>query len=209
MSSQGENLKNTGYRKISAVLSLAVGGLLALYPLLMYVGLSRLGVVWIACILIAVCAIRLVAFRFGPAARIAGAFGSRELLLFCGGAITLALVSVWRDSPDAILYYPVFMNAAMLLLFGSSLVFPPTVVERIARIRHPGLPAEAVPYLRRVTIAWCIFFVGNGAVALYTAVRTTFATWALYNGLIAYVLIGVMFAGEFLTRTRVMRVVRR
>jgi len=209
MSSPGENLENTGYRKISAVLSLAIGGLLALYPLLMYVGQSRLGVTWIACILIAICAIRLVAFRFGPAARIAGAFGSRELLFFCGGAITLALLSVWRDSPDAILFYPVFMNAAMLLLFGSSLLSPPTVVERIARSRHPGLPVEAVPYLRRVTIAWCIFFVGNGAVALYTALRSTFETWALYNGLIAYVLIGAMFAGEFLTRLRVMKVLRR
>jgi uncharacterized membrane protein len=209
MSSPGENLEKTGNRKFSAVLSLAVGGLFALYPLLMYVGQRRLGVRWIAFVLIAICAIRLVALRFGRGARTSSAFGWRELLLFCGGAIALALVSVWRDSPDALLYYPVFMNAAMLLLFGSSLVFPPTIVERIARIRHPGLPVEAVPYLRRVTIAWCIFFVGNGAVALYTVLRTSFETWALYNGLVAYVLIGAMFAGEFLTRMRVMTVMRR
>jgi len=209
MSSQGENLDNNGRRKISAVLSLAVGGVLVLYPLLVYFGQRRLGVTWIACIVIAVCAIRLVVLRFGPTARIAGAFGSRQLLLVCGGAIALALVSLWSDSPGAMLYYPVLMNAALLLLFASSLVFPPTVVERIARIRHPDLPMEAVPYLRRVTIAWCIFFVGNGAVALYTAVRATFETWALYNGLIAYVLIGAMFAGELLTRMRVMKGLRR
>jgi uncharacterized membrane protein len=209
MSSQGENSDTTGYRKFSAALSLAVGALLALYPLLMYVGLNRLGVAWLACTLIAACVIRLVAFRFGPAARFAGSFGSRDLLLFCGATIALALISVWRDSPDALLFYPAFMNAAMLLLFGSSLVFPPTIVERIARMRHPDLPIEALPYLRRVTIAWCIFFVANGAVAVYTAVGTTFETWALYNGFIAYLLIAAMFAGEFVTRMRVMKAVRR
>jgi uncharacterized membrane protein len=209
MSLQGENLDKTGHPKISAALSFSVGGLLALYPLLVYFGQSRLGVTWVASVLIAVCLIRLVAVLARPGAMASGSFGLREALLLCGGAITLALVSLWSDSPDALLYYPVFMNLALLLLFGSSLVHPPTIVERIARIRHPDLPAEAVPYLRRVTVAWCIFFVGNGAAALYTALYATFETWALYNGLIAYVLIGAMFAGEFLTRMRVMKAMRR
>ena len=209
MSLPGEYPEKTGHRKFSAALSFAVGGVLALYPLLMYFGQSRLGVTWLASVLIAACVIRLAASVLWPGARTAGAPGLRQALLLCGGAIALALVSLWRDSPDALLFYPVFMNAALLLLFGSSLAYPPTIVERIARMRHPGLPAQAVPYLRRVTVAWCIFFVGNGAAALYTALRTTFETWALYNGLIAYVLIGAMFAGELLTRMRVMRAMRR
>jgi uncharacterized membrane protein len=142
--------------------------------------------------------------RSGRAARVVSAFGGPQLLASCG-AIVLALVSMWRGSAEALLYYPVLMNAAMLLLFGSSLVFPPTIVERIARFRHPHLPEQATPYLRRVTVAWCIFFVGNGAVALYTATFASFDTWALYNGLIAYVLIGAMFAGELLTRRRAMQ----
>ena len=121
----------------------------------------------------------------------------------------LALVSMWSGSPDAMLYYPVLVNAVMLLLFSASLVYPPTVVERIARLRDRDLPAEAVPYLRRVTIAWCVFFVGNGALALYTAARASFETWALYNGLIAYVLIGAMFGAELLTRRRAMRNLRK
>jgi uncharacterized membrane protein len=209
MSSPSENLENTGRSKVSAVVTLAVGGALTLYPMLMYIGQTWLGGTWVAFILIAICSIRLVALRFGPTARIAGAFGARHLLLVCGGAIVLALISLWRNSPDAMLYYPVLMNAAMLLLFASSLAFPPTVIERLARVRHPDLPPEAVPYLRRVTIAWCIFFIGNGTVAFFTAVRATFETWALYNGLIAYVLIGAMFAGEFLTRMQVMKGLRR
>src|SRR6185503_2867408 len=150
-------------------------------------GQSRLGVTWMALILILICGLRLAALRWQRAARVVGAFGTPQLLATCG-AILLVLV-----------------NAAMLLLFGSSLAFPPTIVERIARFRHPHLSEQATPYLRRVTVAWCIFFVGNGAAALYTATFASFETWALYNGLIAYVLIGAMFAGELLTRRRAMR----
>ena len=190
--------------KVTAGLSLAVVVVLVLYPLLMYFGQSRLGVTWMALILILICGLRLAALRWQRAARVVGAFGTPQLLATCG-AILLALVSLWRGSAKAMLYYPVLVNAAMLLLFGSSLAFPPTIVERIARFRHPHLPEQATPYLRRVTVAWCIFFVANGAAALYTATFASFETWALYNGLIAYVLIGAMFAGELLTRRRAMR----
>lgn len=207
MRSQGEN-PNANRGKLTAGVSLAAGAVLVLYPLLMYFGQSRLGATWMALLLIVICSLRLVALRFGSSARLARAFGTPQLLVI-GGAVVLALVSMWRGSHEAMLYYPVLMNAGMLLLFGSSLVSPPTIVERIARLRHRDLPDQAIPYLRRVTLAWCVFFVGNGAVALYTATLASFETWALYNGLIAYVLIGAMFAGELLTRMRAMRSLRK
>ena len=93
----------------------------------------------------------------------------------------------------------------MLLLFAWSVVRPPTIVERIARLREPDLSTDAVIYLRRVTIAWMVFFVCNGAVALYTALQSSLEIWTFYNGFVAYILIGAMFGGEFLTRMRVMR----
>ena len=40
------------------------------------------------------------------------------------------------------------------------------------------------------------------AVALWTALHASDATWALYNGAIAYVLIGAMLGGEWLLRPR-------
>ena len=39
------------------------------------------------------------------------------------------------------LYYPVLVNGVLLIAFGGSLFFPPTVVERIARLRDKDLPA--------------------------------------------------------------------
>ena len=50
-----------------------------------------------------------------------------------------------------------------------------------------------------------MFFALNGAAALYTARFTPLETWALYNGLIAYLLIGAVFAVEFAIRSVVKR----
>ena len=65
------------------------------------------------------------------------------------------------------------------------------------------LAPAAVAYTRRVTQVWCGFFVFNGAVSLGTALWGSPAAWALYNGLLAYVLMGVLFGGEWLLRQRV------
>jgi uncharacterized membrane protein len=90
----------------------------------------------------------------------------------------------------------------MLLLFGLSLKFPPSMIERFARLREPNLPLAGVHYTRRVTQVWCAFFVANGTVAVWTALYASRDVWAIYNGLIAYLLMGALFAGEWLLRRR-------
>lgn len=198
--------KALGRRNLRTGLSVVAGATLVLYPVLVYFGQTHFGVTWMATALITVCCVRLAALRVGSAYTAqARSFGGPQILMMCGGAIVLALVSLFSGSPAAMLYYPVLANAVLLLLFALSVVCPPTVVERIARLRDGNLPDRAVPYLRSVTLAWCVFFVINGSIALYTAMHTSFATWALYNGLIAYVLIGAMFGGELLTRRIALR----
>ncbi len=88
------------------------------------------------------------------------------------------------------------------VIFATSLRFPPTAVERLARLTEPELPPFAVVYTRRVTQVWCGFFVLNGALALMTALWASNQVWALYNGLLAYVMMGVLFGGEWLVRRR-------
>ncbi|MFC5592727.1 hypothetical protein [Lysobacter niastensis] len=133
------------------------------------------------------------------------AFATRERIwLFA--AVGTAALAVWATAFNAALplkLYPALVNAAMLLLFGLSLRFPPTVVERLARLQDPDLPPGAVAYTRRVTQMWCGFFILNGGIAVITALWATERVWALYNGLIAYVMMGTLFAGEWLVRQRV------
>ena len=88
----------------------------------------------------------------------------------------------------------------MFGLFLASLFRGQSAIERLARLRQPNLPPEAVRYTRRLTIVWCVFFVFNGLVAFWTAVAQPDEIWALYNGFIAYLLIGSLIVGEMVFR---------
>jgi uncharacterized membrane protein len=65
---------------------------------------------------------------------------------------------------------------------------------------EPDLPESGVRYTRAVTRLWIGFFIFNGCVALGTAVWASDEVWILYNGVVAYLLMGVLFAGEWLVR---------
>src|SRR5690606_36147533 len=101
-----------------------------------------------------------------------------------------------RDDTLLLKLYPVLVNAVLLCAFAASLWRPPSVIERLARLAEPNLPAEGVRYTAAVTRVWCAFFVLNGAAALYTALFTDERAWALYNGLVAYMLMGALLLGE-------------
>jgi uncharacterized membrane protein len=190
-------------KRASRIAGAAAVALLVLYPLAAYLSLRSLRPGWLAGLLIAASFARLIA------ARASGTPLTPQLLLVPVGGIALALWSLLRATPDAMLYYPAFCNGALLCVFAYSVLHPPTVVERIARLKDGPLTPAAVRYTRRVTIAWMGFFVVNGSVAVYTALFTSLDTWALYNGFIAYLLIGAMFGGEWLVRARVLAAERK
>tara|TARA_R110002096_G_scaffold190214_3_gene371263 strand:- start:15329 stop:15910 length:582 start_codon:yes stop_codon:yes gene_type:complete len=98
--------------------------------------------------------------------------------------------------------YPVLVNLSMLVLFVSSLRYPPSIIESFARLETPDLTFFGIQYTRTVTKVWCIFFFFNGVAALYTAHFSNQEIWALYNGFIAYVLIGILFVGEWAVRQK-------
>lgn len=121
------------------------------------------------------------------------------------GAVLLAAAAWFSNGYLPLKLYPVGVNAVMLVLFGASLVHPPSLVERLARLREPELPPVAIAYTRRVTQVWCGFFAINGGIALWTALYASDATWTLYNGGIAYGLMGLLAGIEWLVRRRVRR----
>ena len=100
-------------------------------------------------------------------------------------------------------FYPVMVNLGFLVLFAGSLFSPPSFVERLARIRQPNLSPQGVAYTLKVTWVWSVFFLINGGVATMTALWASNEMWALYNGFIAYVLIGILAGGEWIVRRRV------
>ncbi|MNE71751.1 hypothetical protein D3C80_1676500 [compost metagenome] len=125
-----------------------------------------------------------------------------QLLPACA-AIAFCLLLAAMNSTLLLRWYPVLINASLLGVFGLSLIHGPPVVERLARLREPDLPPAAVAYTRQVTKVWCLFFLGNGLTAAALALWAPLNWWALYNGLIAYLLMGALFAGEWWVRQRV------
>ena len=119
----------------------------------------------------------------------------------------LALLSVWTwvaQTDIGLKIYPVFVNLSLLALFAWSLAHPPSMVEKFARIKHADLPTQAIPYTKRVTQIWCGFFVFNATISALTCLWASDAVWALYNGLIAYLLMAALYAVEWFIRQRVM-----
>lgn len=169
-----------------------------LYPFAVYFGIHYLEPWKIASILLVLLGIRLIG-------SLCVKHWSSPLLMvgmiYCGFAI-------WSNELLTLRFYPAIVNAVMLLLFSWSLLSPQSLIERIARIEHPDLPPEGIVYTRRVTQVWCVFFIVNGSIALVTALWSSFEVWSLYNGLIAYLLMGILFACEYIIRMKTQKHVR-
>ena len=91
----------------------------------------------------------------------------------------------------------------MLMVFAFSYFKPPTVIETFARLSEKKLPPSAIKYTAKVTLVWCLFFIINGLVSLYTAVFMSLDSWMIYNGFISYVLMGILMLVEYLVRLKV------
>lgn len=174
------------------------GLVLLLYPFIVYVGLTQGGWPLLGVVIVILAALRLVLSRARPKKT------ASLVIAPAAAAIALAGLALISGAPDFLLYYPVAVSAAMLFLFAVSLRYPPTVIERLARLRHPDLPPSGVLWTRKVTIVWCLFFVANGAIALGTIQWGDLELWTLYNGMISYIAIGTLIVGEIVARRIVM-----
>ncbi|HEV2676102.1 MAG TPA: hypothetical protein VGV37_16380 [Aliidongia sp.] len=169
------------------------------YPLLVYFGLQRLPPGAIVFVGLALIGLRLLA-TWRSERHVAGA-GMLALTLAATGLAALLFLAPRM----AALAYPIAISLATAAIFGLSLLRPPSVVERIVRIREPDLPPEGVAYARKVTMVWTVFLMANAAVSAASAVWGSLEAWTLWNGLISYLLMGALFLGEIGVR----QVVRR
>ena len=66
------------------------------------------------------------------------------------------------------------------------------------------LSEKGIVYAKKATYAWVIFMYALTCISCITVFLST-EIWALFNGLISYILIGVMFAAEFVVRRKVLK----
>lgn len=176
-----------------------------LYPFGVWYGFSVGGIEWLVWIFVLIFSLRLLTLCLLQKQKgsIKNLAWMGYALLFC--ALALCVTSVFLKSYHLLLYYPVAVNLILLCVFGGSLRSSMPVVERLARLREPDLSKTAICYTYRVTQIWCVFFILNGSIALWTCVYGDMKVWTLYNGFISYVCIGLLGAGEWLVRKRVQR----
>lgn len=171
------------------------------YPLIVYFGLEHFDARIVAIVLIGMALLRLILVRNVDS--LSAAMPQSRLVVVA--LLVFGILTFVSNVPALLQYYPVFMNGLMFVLFFGSLLHPPTVIERIARISTPDLPETGIAYTRKVTMVWCGFFVFNGSMALYTTLSSSLGFWAVYNSLISYSLMALLFVGEYIIRGFVKR----
>ncbi|WP_440998271.1 hypothetical protein [Cysteiniphilum litorale] len=128
------------------------------------------------------------------------------LFTLSGIGIAISLLGMLSHNIIFIKLYPVAMNLAFLSIFIVSLFAKENIIYQFAKktSRQP-LPPFVSTYTRKVTIAWCVFFLLNALVSCYSALFSSLHVWTIYNGLISYILIGTFFVCEFVVRIFVKR----
>jgi uncharacterized membrane protein len=181
------------FARKSPTLGVVVLALTALYPVLVYFGLGWFSPTVVLLVLLALLAFRLV-LRGGANGR--GGMGVAPIIF----VIVCTTVIAIMDDLLAVKFYPVLVSTSLAFVFGASLFGRQSIIEKIARVGEPDLPPHAVVYTRNVTRLWLCFFIVNGSISAWTATHGDMALWTLYNGLISYLLIGMLMGGEFLVR---------
>ena len=135
-------------------------------------------------------------------ARLATVPRDAEPIVFFGlmGGIVLLAVAVATGDKTMTLMYPTLVNASLMSLFAVTLWRPPSLAERLARMRGMEVSPEGVAYTRWVTGIWAIFFLFNGSIAGALALRGDIAIWAFYTGVLGYVMAGTLMAAELVFR---------
>ena len=164
------------------------------YPLAVYVAYTRLETRALALLLLGLYLLS-AAFRFRGSGAEIWALVRQHL-----GLVVLIGLAVATGNKTVLLFVPIIVNLYLLATFSASLRNGPPMAERFARMVEDDLPDFTLPYCRRVTVLWCAFLGLNATCIVLLALVAPVEWWALYTGLISYVLIGCLLGGEFIVR---------
>jgi uncharacterized membrane protein len=152
----------------------------------------------------ALCLVPLAAIGFLVLRRAAHAGVIALAIVAAAAVLWLAWSGLERRFTDLLFAEHLTLNLALALAFGRTLAAGrEPLIARFARVVHEGtLPPEVERYTRRVTVAWTVFFllVAAASTLLYAAHRLL--AWSLLVNVGGPVLMGLMFALEYLVRTR-------
>ncbi len=183
-------------RLLRTALTILIGITIVAYPPAVYFGLKTLQPKSVGLMILAVFALRLLLTLSLRKKNL------QQLVPVFLAVLVIVVLTLISNDPLYLRAIPVLINVTLLGLFFYTLLRPPSMIERIARLSYPDLPESGQRYTRKVTKVWMAFFVMNGLVALYTVFFTSLEIWTLYNGFISYIFMGLIFAVEFAVRPK-------
>ncbi|MEX1025737.1 MAG: hypothetical protein WD226_11755 [Planctomycetota bacterium] len=175
-------------------IQIAIAVLLVGYPILMWFGLERFRVQTLSLAVGIAIVVRLAVRERSSKVEVAG----------LGALLALLALAAWfSESERFLMFLPAVISAALGVAFALSLrAGTESWVERLARETYgtSELPPTARAYCRRVTGIWTAFFFVNASIAASLAAWGPVAWWALYSGFLAYGMMGLVMAVEYIYR---------
>jgi uncharacterized membrane protein len=114
----------------------------------------------------------------------------------------LLLTGAYFASTYFIWLVPSFAYLWLTVLFGHTLWMPPSLCERLVRLQYPEFIPGIAEYLRELTWVWTLFFAINVPFCALLPALAGQKAWAIYTGVLVYVLMGLLGAGEWFYRHR-------
>lgn len=174
----------------------ATTGLSVLYPALVWLNGGA-----VAPALFVLLALLLVGMRMALMAP----GGNQPWRLSLAAVAVLLVVLAALDTNLGTKAYPVLLSLAASYVFAQSLVSPPTMIERMARLRLATVDEGRRIYCRNLTVIWAVWLLINAVIAAALAIHGSDWAWALWTGVLSYVLSGALLVGEMGVRRIVLR----
>jgi uncharacterized membrane protein len=182
---------------VKRIATIFISAVFVAYPVLIYYGLTAFSPTAVGIFILAMLGVRMAVVMKLSFQKL------KPLLPLTMAAALPSVYSLLFNSERALLLTPVLVNVALLGTFGWTLLRGPSMVARFAALKEPTMTDAILTYCKKVTVVWCGFFIVNGSIATYTALYTSKEYWTLYNGLISYILMGLLFSVEFMVRKTV------
>lgn len=167
--------------------------LIIIYPFIVFFGLEKLSLRYIGLLIIFIFLLRLLTIE--------SIKHNRVWMVLTILGILLTIIGIFSNSIIFIQLYPIFVSLALLGIFTFSLFQQYSFITRIAmRFSKDPLPGFVINYTRNVTIVWCIFFIFNSIISVFTVISGSISLWTFYNGFLSYIFIGSLVVAELIVR---------
>lgn len=114
-------------------------------------------------------------------------------------ALVFAILGWALDDGVWLMVLPSATQATFGLAFLRSLAATP-MIETFARMVKPELGPSEIAHCRRWTRIWGVYLLVLAAIGLALAAWASLKIWTAYVGIASYVLVGLLFAVEYIVR---------